>query len=144
MTKPNLRTISLWQPWASAMASGIKRNETRSWFLGHRGDLVICSAKRKPTPEEVGGDYDEALKLPYGFALCVVEVSECVPSDLFHGPNALPLASEERELGDYTPGRWIWLTQNCRKLKQPVPIKGHQGLWLLDDATNSDVLHMLP
>lgn len=29
---PELRILSLWQPWASAIAAGIKRIETRSWW----------------------------------------------------------------------------------------------------------------
>lgn len=43
-----MKAITLWQPWATAMAMGVKRIETRSWFTRHRGDLLICAAKRSP------------------------------------------------------------------------------------------------
>lgn len=47
-----MKALSLWQPWASLMALGVKQNETRSWPTSHRGDLLICAAKRMPTPDE--------------------------------------------------------------------------------------------
>lgn len=40
------RAISLHQPWASLVALGIKKYETRSWETKYRGKLLICSAKR--------------------------------------------------------------------------------------------------
>lgn len=131
-----MKAISLWQPWASAMASGNKQNETRSWPTSYRGDLLICSSKRKPTPEEVGsGDYNIAMGLPYGCALCVVELVNCVPTQCFHGNPRAKLSNTERELGDYTPGRFAWLTKNLRTLRRPIPIVGRQGLWNVDEQT---------
>ena len=41
-----MKTISLWQPWASILASGAKQVETRGWFMHHRGPLLIHAAKR--------------------------------------------------------------------------------------------------
>lgn len=38
--------ISLWQPWASLMASGHKSIETRSWSTHLRGLVAIHAAKR--------------------------------------------------------------------------------------------------
>jgi hypothetical protein len=58
-----MKAISLWQPWAWAMAEGIKRIETRSWPISYRGDLVICSAKRKPSLKEFGGSKSEYSKM---------------------------------------------------------------------------------
>lgn len=40
-----MRAISLWQPWASAIALGSKRIETRSWSTSYRGPLAIHAAK---------------------------------------------------------------------------------------------------
>lgn len=41
-----MKALSLHQPWASLMASGHKRVETRSWALRHRGPLLIHAAKK--------------------------------------------------------------------------------------------------
>lgn len=131
-----MKAITLWQPWASAMARGHKQNETRSWPLSHRGDLVICSAKRKPSLIECGDrpTYDAAMKLPYGFALCVVEIYDVVRSEAFHGATPLKISQQEAELGDYSPGRFIWLTRHLRVFNEPIPVTGRQGLFELPDV----------
>ena len=46
------RAISLHQPWASLVALGIKRYETRSWSTKFRGKLLICSAKKEYKPQK--------------------------------------------------------------------------------------------
>ena len=136
-----MKAISLWQPWSSAMACGVKQNETRSWPTSYRGDLVICSAKRKPSLYEIGdiAVHLMDLEMPYGFALCVVELYDCVPTDLFYGATPLTISQAESDLGNYTPGRFAWRTRNLRRLKQPVPLRGYQGIWNLDAETESSI-----
>lgn len=41
-----MKLISLWEPWASLMAIGAKKIETRSWATSYRGWLAIHAAKR--------------------------------------------------------------------------------------------------
>lgn len=140
------RAISLWQPWASAMGSGVKKNETRSWPTSYRGELVICSAKRKPSREEVGDGetYDVAMRMPYGCAICVVEIYDCRGVEWVSSqPN---FTESERDLGDYTPGigRYAWMTRNCRTLTTPLPIIGRQGLWILTPEIVANIKALLP
>lgn len=40
------RVLTLWQPWASLIALGLKQYETRSWDVNYRGKLAIHAAKR--------------------------------------------------------------------------------------------------
>jgi hypothetical protein len=40
-----MKALSLWQPWASAIAVGAKRIETRHWQTSYRGPLLIHAAK---------------------------------------------------------------------------------------------------
>jgi len=47
-----MKAISLWQPWASLVACGAKRFETRSWPTRYRGPLLIHAAK-KVVPSDV-------------------------------------------------------------------------------------------
>ena len=42
----SIRIITLRQPWASLIALGLKKYETRSWPTTYRGKLVIHAAKR--------------------------------------------------------------------------------------------------
>lgn len=60
-----LPALSVKQPWASMIAAGDKSIETRTWWTGYRGPLVICSS---------------ALPKGQGVtrrALCVVFVKHC-------------------------------------------------------------------
>lgn len=45
-----VKAISLWQPWASLIAMGAKKVETRGWATSYRGPMVIHAAK---TPREL-------------------------------------------------------------------------------------------
>lgn len=47
-----IRLLSLWQPWASLIAHGLKQYETRSWGTGYRGKIAIQAAKRPVKYEE--------------------------------------------------------------------------------------------
>ena len=41
-----MKALTLWQPWASLVALGVKTIETRSWSTTYRGPLAIHAAKR--------------------------------------------------------------------------------------------------
>ena len=34
--------------------------------------------------------------------------------------------------GIYAPGRYAWILRNIAVLDQPIPAKGHLGIWNLD------------
>jgi hypothetical protein len=42
----HMKAITLWQPWASLVAIGAKKIETRSWYTNYRGPLAIHASKR--------------------------------------------------------------------------------------------------
>jgi activating signal cointegrator 1 len=43
-----MKALSLWQPWASLVALGVKTIETRSWSTSYRGPLAIHAAAVVP------------------------------------------------------------------------------------------------
>lgn len=43
-----MKAITIWQPWASLLACGAKRFETRSWATSYRGPIAIHAAKKDP------------------------------------------------------------------------------------------------
>jgi hypothetical protein len=113
------------------MRLGLKRNETRSWPISYRGDLMICSSKR--TLDQVGLEVAREHNIPltgmkFGYALCIVELYGCI--EMSRLP-VFPITQTELELslGDYSPGRFVWLTRNLRVLDPPVPVTGRQGLF---------------
>ena len=43
-----MKAITLWQPWASLLACGAKKFETRSWKTDYRGPIAIHAAMKDP------------------------------------------------------------------------------------------------
>ena len=128
-----MKAISIWEPWASLMACGAKKNETRIWFTKYRGPLLICAAKRcrdaaglEALRCAVKQGYGPYMK--YGMAVCVVTLFGCIPT-----VEAMDSEDLELALGNYMPGRFAWLTNNLRQIK-PFPVTGKQGLFNVDDS----------
>jgi len=125
-----MKAISLWQPWASLMALGLKKIETRSWATRYRGPLYIHAAKKVigwPSIDiQAVFDDDIAFQpsdLPLGCLICKVDLIDCRVI-LNHNQPDYP----ERAFGDYTHGRSMWITENLETFK-PIPYRGRQGLF---------------
>lgn len=131
----NAKVISLWQPWASLMLIGAKQVETRSWSTPHRGTLVIHASKKwdkENAPFAQLEPFRSALiaagldpnALPLGAALGTVILDTVQKVETIR-PN---LSGNEIAFGDYTPGRFGWLTSRPRPFREPLPVAGEQGL----------------
>lgn len=66
-----MRVLTLTQPWATLVAIGAKKIETRSWSTAYRGPLAIHAAKGFPAGcrELVNDPYDIDLCKPFVTAL---------------------------------------------------------------------------
>lgn len=85
--------MSMHQPWASLLISGIKMHEGRSWYTAHRGRLWIASTAKPADSELVkemenfyrGHIKDENLKFPSQYPSAVllgcVKVTDCLPQE---------------------------------------------------------------
>lgn len=144
-----MKAISLWQPWAAAMAAGEKLNETRSWATSYRGPLAICAAKRRMKFPDLclARMYLDAVSQPLysGYVLCVVELYDCVPTSEFHmnpqtgTPAKRSLSQAEWDFGNYEPGRYAWLTKNRVRLNARVRVIGRQRLFNLPAEVEAKV-----
>ena len=140
--------MTLTQPWATLVAIGAKKIETRSWPTRYRGPLAIHAAKAFPSEawhfcfdwDCLGPFYKNGIKgpeeLPRGAVLAVCRLVDCIPTSDVIG--RIYKTAEER-LGDYSPGRWAWLLEDVRRLDAPVPAKGRLGLWDINDGLLEDV-----
>ena len=45
--------LSMHQPWASYLVTGIKLHEGRTWYSPHRGRLWIHAASKVPSDDEI-------------------------------------------------------------------------------------------
>lgn len=157
-----MRAISLWQPWASAVALGSKRVETRHWPTNYRGPIAIHAAKRKVIGEliHLGSHWgwqgafdglrptekwvDLESVLPFGAVVAVCTLADCRPSESFTvGELETPRQPDrnaghlykwtERQMGDFSPGRFGWVLTDVRRLPEPVPFVGRQGFFNVPD-----------
>lgn len=51
-----MKALTIWQPWASLIACGVKRYETRSWPTKYRGSIAIHAAMKNPLSVSLSGD----------------------------------------------------------------------------------------
>lgn len=126
-----MKAISLYEPWATLVALGLKRYETRYWKIFYRGPLLICASKNKlPFIEIASLLYAAKLTtedLQYGKILAVVDLVEIFPT------NNLIVPDSERKWGDFTWGRYAWQFTNIRRLVNPPVVRGRQGLFNVPD-----------
>lgn len=130
-TKKPMKALSLWQPWATLVARGLKVNETRHWSTTHRGPLAIHAAK---TLDLAGAPavlchaglgrawWDEC---PLGAIVAVARLRACTPADLVFDD----LSWADQAAGNFEFGRFAWELVDVRALGEPIPTLGRQGLF---------------
>ena len=189
MKNKDIRIITLYQPWATLLAHGIKKNETRPKSTTHtfeKGSYLIHAAKKwtkqqndlcltepfKSNLENLG--YPASLEshyasvngldgivFPLGQIIGSFEVKECLYvhnreydfdslelkgaylAELISNKiSNLIIRNPELKFGDYSFGRSIWIGQNHRVLKNPIPYKGSQGYYAKFKGNINDLKFM--
>ena len=127
-----MKAISLWQPWASLIALGIKKIETRHWKTNYRGTLLIHATKNigESVPiviarllKEKGVNVND---LPRGALVCMLDLYDCVEIKV---DTVMPSFFPEWQLGDFDIGRYMWQTRRVMAFKEPIPFRGRQSLF---------------
>jgi len=140
--------VSLTEPWATLVAIGAKRFETRSWRTGHRGAIAIHAAKGFPKEcialcyQEpfryalLRAGYNNPTELPLGQVIAVVYLIDCVSTNHFKPARH----TDEFAFGDYSANRYAWQLDGAIRVK-PFDVKGALGIWKLPRAiTVADLL----
>lgn len=125
-----MKALTLTQPWATLVATGKKKVETRSWTTKYRGPLAIHAAKGYPKSAQEFASVECALgrlpkRIPRAAVVCVVDLIDVRPAEEV----AMEIDGLERLYGDYSVGRWAWILGNLRTFDEPIWMKGHLGLW---------------
>lgn len=159
-TVGEMRAITLWQPYASLVAAGIKRIETRSWSTDYQGPLLIHAAKRPMTPTELSiieeisnvlsneeqtavssakrSQLPSIADMPLGAIVAVTSIVEIKRTS-----KVFPFDEVEKYCGDWSDGRFAWALDPSFPLSNPLPAKGGQKLWYPDIFLISKVLDEL-
>ena len=99
------KALAFQEPWATLIATGVKRNEYRSRRINTPvRNLVVCASKTAKSFDYVPG-------LVYGKAVGLVDVIGCDPDG---------------------QGGWIWRLENAR-LVEPFDVHATAGFFYVDD-----------
>ena len=124
-----MKVLTIKQPYASLIASGIKQYEFRSWKTKYRGEVLIHAGKSVDTKAmEEFKCYD--LKYPKGCIIAKVMISDCIKVD----DKFKKILAKENYLvynhviDDDKYNGYAFKMDNV-KLVKPIYIKGKLGLW---------------
>lgn len=126
-----MKAFTVYQPYAFAIAAGLKHYETRPRRTSIRGRVAVHAAIGGPDYISVALDsvLPESMELHYGAVVGTVEIVDCVPVENLVDS----LDDRERLLGDYSPGRFAWVLENPVMFDEPFPARGKQGWWNWDE-----------
>lgn len=154
-----MKALTLTEPYATLVAYGWKKYETRSWQTHYRGPLAIHAAKGfggvggrhafervlldlHPGLQErlsfhLGRGPAKVLEFSLGSIIAVTWIEDCLPTEEVRDhlrQEDEDLGWWEAEVGDYGDGRFAWQLRDPIMVK-PIPWRGAQGLWTLPDET---------
>src|ERR1035438_4171252 len=144
MRSARMKALTLTQPWATLVAIGVKRIETRSWYTHYRGPLAIHAAKGFPNwarAQCLFEPFVSALRphcatlgdIPRGVVLATCNLVGC--REIIHsvhpslpegeyivdgGPHGriIPPPMPALEFGDYSDGRWAWILEDVERSEE--------------------------
>lgn len=153
------KVLSLWQPWATLLAYGLKLNETRPSATSYVGTQLIhatgtINKQSKWYCEQEF--FKEALAsigihswkdLPRGAIVGAYDQEACwritqeeeLIATRKHATGQVKgkdwmdiadLTDQEYAFGNYNEGRYIWTGSDHRFLTEPIPYKNGQGYYL--------------
>jgi len=118
-----MKCLSVRQPWAALIVSGLKDVENRSWKPRYRGRLLIHAGAGMRVSdldylaEKYGIELDRS-SLVLGAILGAVDLIDCKKK----------VSSRWHVRGDIG-----WYFANPRRLRSPIPYKGQLGLFEVPD-----------
>lgn len=138
-----MKAITLIQPWATLVALGEKRIETRSWKTNFRGELAIHAGKRIDKGVFNQPFYNEVLK-KYGITPDNIKTSAiiatCKIADVIKTESLrYRISEQELAFGNYEPNRFGWILEDLNQIEPIEDVKGMLGLWNYN--VESEALH---
>lgn len=152
-----MKALTLTQPWATLIACGAKRIETRSWATDFRGRIAIHAAKglgpvggkrgfqeqcaMPPFDAALGKHFEDygamvdprkaADALPLGAIVAIADLVDVrrIDMKLRAQLQAQTITPWEIDFGDYTSGRYAWSLENVTALPEPIYCNGALSLW---------------
>src|SRR5829696_4018568 len=108
-----MKALTLTQPWATLVATGLKKVETRSWTTRYRGSLAIHAARGFPRIAREFAEGERAMgrlvaEVPLGAVVAIARLVDVRPASEMEGE----ISILERSYGDYSAGRYAWMLED--------------------------------
>ena len=145
-----MKAISLWQPWASALFTPLKPDETRHWPMPTKliGEPIAIHASLTDTREtrmywedfntgfnveEIAQAFERLKIRHYGDFPRGCIIGWCVFGAPLHTSTIAEWKDHrsalQRRFGDYSPKRFAWPKQRAELFAKPYPCTGRQGFF---------------
>lgn len=122
-----MKVLTIKQPWATLIMSGLKEYEFRGWKTKYRGKILIHAGK------SLEKEYAEKFKCysfeyPLGVILGEATLVDCIKVDENFN-------NELRNINPLVYGRsnhvenYAWKLEDVVIYEDPIPVKGQLGLW---------------
>lgn len=122
-----MKVLTIKQPWATLIISGLKEYEFRGWKTKYRGKILIHAGK------SLEKEYAEKFKCysfeyPLGVILGEATLVDCIKVDENFN-------NELRNINPLVYGRsnhvenYAWKLEDIVIYEDPIPVKGQLGLW---------------
>lgn len=113
------KALSFQEPYAMMIATGAKTVECRPRKVTVPiKNLVVCASKTASLFYPIPG-------LPYGYAICLVDVVDCVPFEKKHLDAAM-MTNMPKD------GSYAWILENARMIK-PFKVHASASFFYVDD-----------
>ncbi|MFB4265356.1 ASCH domain-containing protein [Nonomuraea sp. GTA35] len=157
-----MKTLSVRQPWAWAIAHGGKTIENRTWSTGYRGPLMIHAGARWDDDgawdrrvlralHAFGNRFDPPLRVERIGTKThrLIRDSQLTPSAIVAVVDVVGICTARSTAEQCGCGVWAaegqchWRLARPRPLDEPVPCKGRLGLWDLPTDVEAAVMSQL-
>lgn len=144
-----MKALTIGQPYAHLICITKEKGvENREWSTNYRGPLVIHAGKSVAwlDKDEAGKtiDFDEKTgeAFTFGAAIGIANLADCLHIDRIEAgeyESRWPGLRDHR----HTSGTWCWVLNKRQAFVEPIPYKGEQGLYFIQDAILRPQLDLL-
>lgn len=122
-----MKVLSIKEPFASLIATGQKKIETRSWKTKYRGEIYIHASITPGKQDERRKNLMKLIDPKPGYIICKCNLKDCIymDEDFLRDIKA---NKNEYLYGHYEVGRYAWILENV-EIIEPIFAKGKLGLW---------------
>lgn len=141
-----MKVLTIQQPYASLIAEGDKWIENRTWETNFRGPILIHAGLSSRFITK-----DQLAKYPTGAALCIADSVECYELTTIERCARLYPRHQAGRTGktwpqllrhEHAEGPVCWVLVGVRKLPEPIPMTGAQGLFNVPDDVRAALKRM--